>query len=113
MAKLGELLVQAGAISVDQSGESDLRVYGGQVSARTKTGDTILRTDVLRSWPRHLGNAPMWRQMGLGNHHLTWHIVASRAQRNCDWRARTRAYLKLVVIFPPNLLNVVPQHLRC
>jgi hypothetical protein len=31
----------AGAISVAQSGESDLRVYGGQVMARTKTGDTI------------------------------------------------------------------------
>jgi hypothetical protein len=30
-----------GAISVEQSGESDVRVYGGQVTARTKAGDTI------------------------------------------------------------------------
>jgi hypothetical protein len=33
-----------GAISVGQSGESDLRVYGGQVEARTKLGDTIQLT---------------------------------------------------------------------
>jgi FecR-like protein/glucodextranase-like protein len=30
-----------GAISVEQSGERDVRVYGGQVVAKTKTGDTI------------------------------------------------------------------------
>lgn len=30
-----------GAITVEQSGESDVRVYGGQVVAKTKTGDTI------------------------------------------------------------------------
>jgi hypothetical protein len=30
-----------GAISVEQSGESDLRVYGGQLSASTKTGKTL------------------------------------------------------------------------
>ena len=34
----------AGAISVEQSGESDVRVYGGQLVARTKTGDTIQLT---------------------------------------------------------------------
>lgn len=30
-----------GAISVEQSGESDVRVYGGRIVARTKAGDTI------------------------------------------------------------------------
>jgi hypothetical protein len=34
-----------GAISVGQSGESDLRVYGGQLSASTRTGDTIQLTE--------------------------------------------------------------------
>ena len=33
-----------GAISVEQSGESDVRVYGGQVVASTKAGDTVQLT---------------------------------------------------------------------
>lgn len=35
----------AGAISVEQSGESDVRVYGGQLMASTKGGDTIQLTE--------------------------------------------------------------------
>ena len=35
----------SGAISVAASGESDVRVYGGQVQATTKAGDTIQLTE--------------------------------------------------------------------
>ena len=35
----------AGAISVEQSGESDVRVYGGRLSASTKAGETIQLTE--------------------------------------------------------------------
>jgi len=35
----------SGQISVEQSGESDVRVYGGQITASTKAGDTIQLTE--------------------------------------------------------------------
>jgi hypothetical protein len=35
----------SGAISVQPSGESDVRVYGGKVEAKTKSGDTIQLTE--------------------------------------------------------------------